>query len=335
MFPNEPDISAEMHRRNMVPAVQSKLSDRAEAELMELINGDGPELVEARSPQRSSRRRVQWALAAVSAVAVGGLVFSSLLGGGSHVVAAPPPSLAIQQIDLTKEDALTKLNAAVVKNLAMGDPAHYSYTWWEEAGSIGDGKHVVVPVTNENSIDADGTKNILQTAGQPFDQFRGNVDYVGPDGKKVKPGQTTSYTVGSGDYPRSVLVSEPGLSGTALKGQLDRIVESNSIMFLDDVSGRIDALGWTISDGPLTKDLNLALLDYLKEENSVEFEGEVKDRLGRTGYVFSAEISEGGAWPGSSSLIFDPETGSLIGYERSSLREGFDTPVLERYIAAV
>lgn len=332
MSPNDPNIGAEMSRRNLVPVVQSQLSDRAEAELMEIINGGGSGSPEARSPRRSSRRRVQWALAAGSALAVGGLIFSSLIGGGSHVVAAPPPALAIHQIDLTKEDAVTKLNAAVEKNLVMGDPSHYSYTWWEEAGSVGDGKHVVVPVTNEISMAADGAKNILQTAGQPFDQFRGNVDYVGPDGKKMRPGQTTSFIVGSSEPS---LISEPGMSGASLKEQLDRIVESNSIMFLDDVSGRIDALGWTIPEGPLSKDLNLALLDYLKGEKSVEFEGEVKDRLGRAGYVFSAKTTEEGVWPGSSSLILDPETGSLIGYEKSSLREDFDRPILARYIAAV
>ena len=334
MSPNDPNIGAEMSRRNLVPVVQSQLSDRAEAELMEIINGGGSGSPEARSPRRSSRRRVQWALAAVSALAVGGLVFSSLIGSGSHVVAAPPPALAIHQIDLTKEDAVTKLNAAVEKNLVMGDPSHYSYTWWEEAGSVGDGKHVVVPVTNEISMAADGAKNILQTAGQPFDQFRGNVDYVGPDGKKVKPGQTRSFTVASGDYPRSVLVSEPGMSGASLKEQLDRIVVSNPLLFPDGVSGRIDALGWSIPEGPLSKDLNLALLDYLKGEKSVEFEGEVKDRLGRAGYVFSVQNTDS-IETISSSLIIDPETGSLIGYEQSSLREDFDRPILARYIAAV
>lgn len=132
---------------------------------------------------------------------------------------------------------------------------------------------------------------------------------VGPDGQgtitteHTAEGETTESTTSIDDGPQTRLAAD-------VDGLTAQLADRNP----SGAAGRVNAIVESLLETPAGPGSRGAVLRYLAQTPGIRSVGEMEDRLGREGVGFTVS-SDASGLPTSYTLIFDPRSGNLLGYE--------------------
>lgn len=287
-------------------SIRPLLDQRARIDLRDILAtdpdaaqepGPGASLLPAGFPRRRMPLRfaVPASVAALSALALVIVPLTGLGGGAgqqnSGLYAAAAAPLAYTPIkDSDPKDLLKSIaarTAALPDDTGTGRYRHLETQGWYLNTSVshGQGTSWVEPQRNSTWVAEDGSGRLVRTSTSPGGATQHEDERLAPGELSVIP-----------PYPANP---------AALKRILDRNTSPN---------GPFDAIRTAYLDQPLPPAVRAAMLRYLGEINDLKVAGEVTDRAGRRGIGFSLD-SDAGGLPTRETLIFDPDTGKLLGDE--------------------
>ncbi|MEE1621631.1 hypothetical protein ACQ7DA_10610 [Zafaria sp. J156] len=271
--------------------------------------------------------------AAVLAVAVIVLAGHSL--APSAAVAGRVPALVASETGQSRDAALKDL---LLKAQGSDDPAGYdpgtfhirflNESYVPSGPGSGDPSSVFSPVSETETV----------ITPLPDGRFQGRVTYWGifsartgeriPDfdrttGERIPPGTEVVYEfTREGQQGQSMESTVPD-TAEAIHELVHDYSTPDSAMFTGSREVALfEVLGFAMAGWNPSQDQSAAVLELLMDMPHVEFDGQVADRMGRPGLMFSAT---GSYAPGTvtddrntyrHSFIFDPETGHLNAYEQ-------------------
>lgn len=268
-------------------------------------------------PARPAVRRRPMLLTA--GIAVAALVLVAAVG--TQVVGLPQPAYAATPAILTYSDgggnAVALLTEIATRAAAAPGPAgtgadeHLITQSWSLFTQI-DGEQVrtaVVPVRTESwrSPDDSGRRDRRYDEPEfPAGSSRLSWRLQGSPGGEASP-QTVVFA--AGQFPTLWKGASPTTSGMTDYLAIGHPAKNGPVEILIAVTD-------LARERVLTPELRAAALRALAETPGLTYDGTVTDRLGRSGEAFSM-ISDHTGLPTKHTLILNPATGVLLGYEQT------------------
>ncbi|MFC6354587.1 hypothetical protein [Luethyella okanaganae] len=284
------------------------LSDRAKRELADLLLSNPDRRSAIRRPRRPANRRRGGQLlrivgSAAAALVVLGTVMISVLHQ-TPAVAMTPPLLETTSVDETVPALLEDLEQKRRDvELPSGNTIR-AQTWSlnttvDAKGNIT--SSTVEPQWNETMFEKDGSVRSLVVAADPF------------PGEDTEGLTKTGTVLADESYARGEYASpfaEPVPTDPALIGSyLARAAGKDSLT----AGETIIEISGLLSNVPLDKGQEIAILSYLRTVRGLTVAGAVTDRLGRVGVALKATDREPGEL--EDLLIISTETGAIIASE--------------------
>ncbi len=280
------------------------ITDRAKRELADLV------LYERAPRRRPSRRRRLLRTMAAAGLATVAVVASSIAVASfwspTSVHAATPPLLSVAPLSGTTESLLSALSGTIDEDAIGETNMLIEVDAWTLA-TDDDGiatSNTIAPEHYSITRGADGTYATRVTTGQAVDAYGAPVENA------IEPGALVwEEAWGPGEYaflfpgPLPTNASEIGGFLSQAIGASEPITAAKAIQATNDLlfEQQLTPLQWT------------ALIQYFATLPDLVPVGEARDRLGRTGMVFSARDAERAGY--QRNLVVSPETGRILATE--------------------
>lgn len=273
---------------------------RAESDLLRILASSAPP---KRHRRALPRQRI---LLSVALVVVALAISTSVVWGPSlTATAVTAPLLEVRPLPGVASSMLDHLAALRSQSPASSSRSIRGHTW-SLSTEIGDDGEVqatlTVPQIHEVLHHADGSVTVRVTAAEPFPgQSRHGLAEAGSliSEDTYAPGTFLTYLPGPPP-------TDPGLVDQWL-ARLSGLPDLTPGQTIHEIS----ALLLTY---PASPSQEAALVSHLAQLPDITVTGEVVDRLGRQGIMFSALDQESGQF--EDRIIISPETGSIIATER-------------------
>jgi hypothetical protein len=291
-----------------------RTGEPAQAERLEsILAAQGPV-----TPATPPRSRVRWAVAAVAVVTTATVVYTVIDPFGTATqpaLALTPPPLTYHPVSQPAQQVLEEI-AGRVEKLPDDRPSpwkteHFTWDSWSLSTRV-DGVQVtsaIIPEHRETWEKPDGSTRWKTRTLAPVFQEETQRETWEETGAV---GRTPEESTGSSRPTSEWSTTEPPSTADGMKKWL-----ANGRATLDP--GLLyEVVPERVQEHVFSPDQRAALLRVLAETEGVTYEGTVKDRAGRTGAAFSLSDQSGGL-PSKRTLIFDPQTGTLLANEEQIL----------------
>lgn len=263
-------------------------------------------------PSPHNRRRPLYLSAAAAVIVLVVLTITLVaVPRGTTTWAATPPALEPKPIDGTPEDLLMRLSESIREASEPSAQTVRSQTWALAFTPDDDEVPVVIiPEVREFTRNPDGSVVIDVRAGIPYDASGNEVPVA-----DVEPGSVIWHDELE---PGTHVFLYPEPAPTNAADFATYFAASNPFDGPPTAGDYFLATRLLLDEQSLSAEQEAALVQFLSTVPDVTVDGEVVDRLGRTGIVFTTETRTPGQF--RDTLVISPDLG-ILSYEVTYLAD--------------